>query len=118
MLTGGKAHSLGGTWWEPTVLTEVRNDMVIHREEVFGPVAPLFRFKTEEEAIKMANDTEFGEDFRSIFPSFFFSRQNDPKDGYKKTHTFVSLSVFMSPRCLCFGSLGDEHHMRKHIIDI
>lgn len=62
VLTGGKAHALGGTWWEPTVLGEVGTDMVIHREEVFGPVAPLFRFKTEEEAIKMANDTEFGED--------------------------------------------------------
>ena len=62
VLTGGKAHALGGTWWEPTVLSKVRTDMVIHREEVFGPVAPLFRFKTEEEAIQMANETEFGED--------------------------------------------------------
>src|SRR4029077_3160204 len=50
----------GGTFFEPTVLTDVTTDMVITKEETFGPVAPLYRFKTEAEAIKMANDTEFG----------------------------------------------------------
>jgi succinate-semialdehyde dehydrogenase / glutarate-semialdehyde dehydrogenase len=60
VITGGKRHSLGGTFFEPTVLTGVVPGMLIAREETFGPVAPLFRFKTEEEAIKMANDTEFG----------------------------------------------------------
>src|SRR5690348_25063 len=57
---GGHRHALGGSFFEPTVLTDVTTDMVITKEETFGPVAPLYRFKTEAEAIKMANDTEFG----------------------------------------------------------
>ncbi len=57
---GGKRHALGGTFFEPTILTEVTASMAIAREETFGPVAPLFRFKTEAEAIALANDTEFG----------------------------------------------------------
>ena len=57
---GGKAHALGGTFFEPTVLTGVTTRMACAREETFGPVAPLFRFDTEAEAIRMANDTEFG----------------------------------------------------------
>jgi succinate-semialdehyde dehydrogenase/glutarate-semialdehyde dehydrogenase len=58
--TGGKRHALGGTFFEPTVLTGVTPAMMVAREETFGPVAPLFEFDTEEEAIRMANDTEFG----------------------------------------------------------
>jgi succinate-semialdehyde dehydrogenase/glutarate-semialdehyde dehydrogenase len=57
---GGKRHALGGTFYEPTVLTGVTRAMTLAREETFGPVAPLFRFETEQEAIAMANDTEFG----------------------------------------------------------
>ncbi|HEY8265741.1 MAG TPA: NAD-dependent succinate-semialdehyde dehydrogenase [Steroidobacteraceae bacterium] len=57
---GGHRHALGGTFFEPTVLTGVTPAMMVAREETFGPVAPLFRFKTEKEAIAMANDTEFG----------------------------------------------------------
>jgi succinate-semialdehyde dehydrogenase/glutarate-semialdehyde dehydrogenase len=57
---GGKRHTLGGTFFEPTVITNVKPDMLVAREETFGPVAPLFRFETEAEAIQMANDTEFG----------------------------------------------------------
>src|SRR5438045_6408104 len=57
---GGHRHALGGSFFEPTVLTDVTTDMVITREETFGPVAPLYRFKTDAEAVKMANDTEFG----------------------------------------------------------
>ena len=57
---GGKRHPLGGTFFEPTVLTGVTPAMMVAREETFGPVAPLFRFKSEQEAISMANDTEFG----------------------------------------------------------
>lgn len=60
IITGGKRHSLGGTFFEPTVLAGATQAMKIAREETFGPVAPLFRFDTEEEAIAMANDTEFG----------------------------------------------------------
>jgi succinate-semialdehyde dehydrogenase / glutarate-semialdehyde dehydrogenase len=65
---GGKRHELGGTFFQPTILTDVTTDMVVAREETFGPVAPLFRFRTEEEAIRMANDTEFG------LASYFYSR--------------------------------------------
>ncbi|MGC2029866.1 MAG: NADP-dependent succinate-semialdehyde dehydrogenase [Steroidobacteraceae bacterium] len=57
---GGKRHALGGTFFEPTILTGVTANMLVAREETFGPVAPLFKFQTEAEAISMANDTEFG----------------------------------------------------------
>lgn len=57
---GGRRHQLGRTFFEPTILRDATPDMLIFREETFGPVAPVFRFKTEEEAIKLANDTEFG----------------------------------------------------------
>ena len=65
---GGKRHALGGSFFEPTILTGVTADMMIAREETFGPVAPLFRFKTEAEAIRLANDTEFG------LASYFYTR--------------------------------------------
>ncbi|MBV9859627.1 MAG: NADP-dependent succinate-semialdehyde dehydrogenase [Alphaproteobacteria bacterium] len=65
---GGHRHGLGGSFFEPTVLTDVTTDMLITKEETFGPVAPLYRFKTEAEAIKMANDTEFG------LAAYFYSR--------------------------------------------
>ncbi|BBT47667.1 NAD-dependent succinate-semialdehyde dehydrogenase [Acinetobacter baumannii] len=57
---GGQRSALGGTFFEPTVLTGVTQDMKVSKEETFGPLAPLFRFKTEDEAVTMANDTEFG----------------------------------------------------------
>ena len=60
VLTGGQRHALGGTFYEPTVLGEVTPDMLVAREETFGPVAPLFRFQTDDEAIRLANATEFG----------------------------------------------------------
>jgi succinate-semialdehyde dehydrogenase/glutarate-semialdehyde dehydrogenase len=68
VLTGGKRHSLGGTFFEPTVLANVPADAEVAREETFGPLAPLFRFETDEEAIRLANDTEFG------LASYFYSR--------------------------------------------
>ena len=60
VVVGGARHSLGGTYFEPTIVTNATPEMKIAREETFGPVAPLFRFETEAEAIAMANDTEFG----------------------------------------------------------
>jgi succinate-semialdehyde dehydrogenase / glutarate-semialdehyde dehydrogenase len=60
LVTGGRRHALGGTFYEPTVLAEVTPAMRVAREETFGPVAPLFRFRDESEAIALANDTEFG----------------------------------------------------------
>jgi succinate-semialdehyde dehydrogenase/glutarate-semialdehyde dehydrogenase len=67
-VAGGKRSELGANFVEPTILTNVSDDMRVFREEIFGPVAPLFKFKTEEEAIKMANDTEFG------LACYFYSR--------------------------------------------
>jgi succinate-semialdehyde dehydrogenase/glutarate-semialdehyde dehydrogenase len=60
LLTGGRAHALGGTFYEPTVLTNVTPSMQLAREETFGPVAPLFKVESEAEAVRLANDTEFG----------------------------------------------------------
>ena len=68
VLLGGKRHALGGLFFEPTILADVTPAMKVTSEETFGPVAPLFRFKTEEEAIRMANDTEFG------LASYFYAR--------------------------------------------
>jgi succinate-semialdehyde dehydrogenase/glutarate-semialdehyde dehydrogenase len=60
VIVGGQRHERGGRFFQPTVLVDVTSSMMVAREETFGPVAPLFRFKTEEEAVAMANDTEFG----------------------------------------------------------
>nr|GMC53617.1 succinate-semialdehyde dehydrogenase, mitochondrial isoform X1 [Ipomoea batatas] len=60
ILVGGKRHSLGMTFYQPTVLADVKSEMLLSREEIFGPVAPLLKFKTEEEAIQLANDTNAG----------------------------------------------------------
>jgi succinate-semialdehyde dehydrogenase/glutarate-semialdehyde dehydrogenase len=60
VVTGGKRHALGGTFYEPTVLAQASSQMLLAREETFGPVAPLFRVDTDEDAIRLANDTEFG----------------------------------------------------------
>ena len=68
VLTGGRRHALGGTFFEPTVIVDVTPEMKCAREETFGPVAPLFRFRTEAEAIALANATEFG------LAAYFFSR--------------------------------------------
>jgi len=67
-LIGGRRHALGRTYYEPTVLTNVNSGMRLAQEEIFGPVAPLFRFKDEAEAIRLANDTEFG------LAAYFYSR--------------------------------------------
>jgi succinate-semialdehyde dehydrogenase/glutarate-semialdehyde dehydrogenase len=60
VVAGGHRHALGGQFFEPTVITGATPDMAVAREETFGPLAPLFRFRDEAEAIRMANDTEFG----------------------------------------------------------
>ncbi|MBB6251342.1 NAD-dependent succinate-semialdehyde dehydrogenase [Nitrospirillum iridis] len=65
---GGRSHALGGNFFEPTLLLDATPEMILAREETFGPVAPLFRFKDEAEAIRMANDTEFG------LAAYFYSR--------------------------------------------
>ncbi|HJP54673.1 MAG: NAD-dependent succinate-semialdehyde dehydrogenase [Rhodospirillales bacterium] len=68
LVAGGKRHELGGTFFEPTILADVTPDMAVAREEIFGPVAPLFRFTGEAAAVAMANDTEYG------LAAYFYSR--------------------------------------------
>jgi succinate-semialdehyde dehydrogenase/glutarate-semialdehyde dehydrogenase len=68
IITGGKRHALGGNFYEPTILGDVPRSADIFRDETFGPVAPLFRFYTEDEAVEMANDTEFG------LAAYFYTR--------------------------------------------
>jgi succinate-semialdehyde dehydrogenase/glutarate-semialdehyde dehydrogenase len=68
VLVGGSRHELGGNFFQPTVLTDVPSDAMVAKEETFGPLAPLFRFNTESEAIALANDTEFG------LAAYFYSR--------------------------------------------
>jgi succinate-semialdehyde dehydrogenase/glutarate-semialdehyde dehydrogenase len=68
VILGGGRSDLGGTFVDPTILTNVSSDMRVFSEEIFGPVAPLFKFETEEEVIQMANDTEFG------LAAYFYSR--------------------------------------------
>lgn len=65
---GGRRHELGGTFFQPTILCDVTPQMLVAREETFGPVAPIFKFETDQEAIQMANDTEFG------LASYFYTR--------------------------------------------
>ena len=70
ILTGGGPHELGQRFFQPTVLADANSEMLVFREEIFGPVAPLFRFGDEEEAVRMANDTEFG------LAAYFYTRDN------------------------------------------
>ncbi|OPX53842.1 aldehyde dehydrogenase family protein, partial [Oceanospirillum multiglobuliferum] len=60
IVTGGKRHALGRGFFEPTVMTGVNPDMEVAQEETFGPLAPLFRFSSDEEVVRLANDTQFG----------------------------------------------------------
>ena len=68
MIQGGKRHPLGGNFFEPTVIANVNTQMKVAREETFGPLAPIFRFETDDEAVQLANDTEFG------LAAYFYSR--------------------------------------------
>ncbi|KZB57021.1 NAD-dependent succinate-semialdehyde dehydrogenase [Thalassospira xiamenensis] len=68
VLTGGKRHSKGGSFFEPTVIADANRDMLVFREETFGPMAPLIRFHSDDEVLEMANDSEFG------LASYFYSR--------------------------------------------
>lgn len=70
LVVGGSRHELGGSFFQPTVIADAASDMKVAKEETFGPLAPVFRFETEEEAIKLANDTEFG------LAAYFFTCDN------------------------------------------
>ena len=68
LVVGGSRHALGGTFFEPTVIADATTDMAVSREETFGPMAPVYKFATEAQAIQMANDTEFG------LAAYFYTR--------------------------------------------
>jgi succinate-semialdehyde dehydrogenase/glutarate-semialdehyde dehydrogenase len=68
VIAGGQRHALGGTFFEPTVVADASPDMAVSQEETFGPLAPLFRFRTEAEALRLANDTPYG------LASYFYTR--------------------------------------------
>jgi succinate-semialdehyde dehydrogenase/glutarate-semialdehyde dehydrogenase len=68
VVTGGKVHALGGNFFQPTILVDVPGDAKVAKEETFGPLAPLFRFKDEADVIAQANDTEFG------LAAYFYAR--------------------------------------------
>ncbi len=68
LVVGGSRHALGGTFFEPTIVADATPEMAVAREETFGPLAPVFRFQTDDEAVFMANDTEFG------LAAYFYSR--------------------------------------------
>ena len=70
VVTGGGRHALGGSFFQPTILKDATQDMLIAREETFGPVAPVFRFETEAEAVRLANDTEYG------LAAYFFTKDH------------------------------------------
>jgi succinate-semialdehyde dehydrogenase / glutarate-semialdehyde dehydrogenase len=86
VVAGGKRHALGGNFFEPTVLTDVPTDALIFNEETFGPIAPLFRFETEQDAVRLANDTAYG------LASYFFARDVG--------------RIFRVARALEFGMVG------------
>ncbi|HEY5953792.1 MAG TPA: NADP-dependent succinate-semialdehyde dehydrogenase [Terrimicrobiaceae bacterium] len=131
VLLGGKRHSLGRTFFEPTVLSDVTPQMKVAREETFGPLAPLFRFESDEEGVAMANDTEFG------LASYFYSRdigriwraaealecgmvgintglisnEMAPFGGVKQSGlgregSHYGIEDFLEIKYLCFGGLG------------
>jgi succinate-semialdehyde dehydrogenase / glutarate-semialdehyde dehydrogenase len=130
VMLGGRRHARGGRFFEPTVLADVTPAMLVSREETFGPVAPLFRFSTEEEAIALANDTEFGlaayfygRDIRRIWRvaeglesgmvginTGLLSTEVAPFGGVKQSGlgregSRYGLDEFLEVKYLCFGGI-------------
>ena len=131
IVTGGKRHALGGTFFEATVLADMSVDAKVSTEETFGPLAPLFRFESDDDAVRLANDTEFG------LASYFYSRdvgriwrvaealesgivgtntglistEVAPFGGVKQSGlgrkgSHCGMDEFLEVKYLCFGGLG------------
>jgi len=131
VLTGGRRHALGGTFFEPTILTGATTSMKLASEETFGPLAPLFRFETEEQAVELANDTPFG------LAAYFYSRDINriwrvaealqvgmvginegiistevapfggvKESGYGREGSHYGLDDYLNTKYLCMGSLA------------
>jgi succinate-semialdehyde dehydrogenase/glutarate-semialdehyde dehydrogenase len=138
VLIGGKRHALGGRFFEPTILLDVTPAMAVAREETFGPVAPLFRFTTEDEAIALANDTEFGlaayfygRDIGRIWRvaealeygivginTGIISTEVAPFGGVKESGlgregSKYGLEEFLEIKYLCLGGIGGAEELRS-----
>ncbi|XP_076934565.1 succinate-semialdehyde dehydrogenase, mitochondrial-like [Bidens hawaiensis] len=131
VVVGGKRHNLGFTFYEPTIISDVKNEMLIAREEIFGPVTPVIRFKTEEEAIQIANDTESGLAAylftNNIQRSWrvcealeygivgvndgMFASPGAPFGGFKQSglgreSSKYGLDEYLEIKCVCLGNMG------------
>jgi succinate-semialdehyde dehydrogenase/glutarate-semialdehyde dehydrogenase len=131
VVVGGKRHELGGTFFQPTVLANVTKDMAIATEEIFGPVAPVYRFKTEDEAIRLANDTPFGlagyvysRDIGRVWRvaealeygivsinEGVFSTAEAPFGGWKESGigregSYFGMEEYLEVKYLCMGGIG------------
>jgi succinate-semialdehyde dehydrogenase/glutarate-semialdehyde dehydrogenase len=105
VVRGGRRHALGGTFYEPTVVTEVTPAMLMAREETFGPIAPLFRFGTEAEALAMANDTEFG--LAAYFYTRDLARSWRMQEGLEYGMVGVNTGIF-STEVAPFGGIKES----------
>ncbi len=103
VVLGGKRHARGGTFFQPTVVTGATQDMLISREETFGPVAPLFRFKTEAEAIGLANASEFG------LAAYFYGR--DVGRIWRVAEALESGVIGINTGAIVTGNMGSKMRM-------
>ncbi|KAI7750302.1 hypothetical protein M8C21_005823, partial [Ambrosia artemisiifolia] len=131
VVVGGKRHNLGFTFYEPTIISDVKNEMLIARQEIFGPVAPVIKFKTEEEAIQIANDTDAGLAAylftNNIQRSWrvsealeygivgvnegIYSYEVAPFGGFKQSGlgregSKYGLDEYLEIKCICMGNMG------------
>jgi succinate-semialdehyde dehydrogenase/glutarate-semialdehyde dehydrogenase len=105
VVAGGKRHALGGSFFEPTVISGATPDMMFMKDEIFGPVAPVFRFETEEEAIALANDTEFG--LASYFYTGDLGRAFRVMEGLKYGMVGVNEGLITTPEAP-FGGVKES----------
>jgi succinate-semialdehyde dehydrogenase/glutarate-semialdehyde dehydrogenase len=105
VVTGGKRHKLGGSFFEPTVISGATTDMMFMKEEIFGPIAPVFKFETEEEAIELANSTEFG--LASYFYTGDLGRAFRVMEGLKYGMVGVNEGIITTPEAP-FGGVKES----------
>ncbi len=105
VVTGGHRHALGGSFFEPTVISNAKPDMMFMKEEIFGPIAPVFKFETEEEAIRLANDTEFG--LASYFYTGDLGRAFRVMEGLKYGMVGVNEGLITTPEAP-FGGVKES----------
>ena len=105
VVTGGNRHELGGTFFQPTVIAEATPEMNFMKDEIFGPVAPVFRFEKEEDAVAMANDTEFG--LASYFYTSNLGRAFRVMEGLKYGMVGVNEGIITTPEAP-FGGVKES----------